>query len=261
MQQRVFQVSEPMTSHAVGYGPCRFDYTSPHEAGGQLVRCIAGEAQLYGATGQWDIPADHMVYIPAGRMFRLMARQPASVIVVKFCNGEVPWHHDGCWVGPVASFASKMIDYGLRWGATTSLDDPVAASYFITLGHMLPGWFDHERIMWTPHTEGDAVQKVIDLAVGAGVVLSLAEAANHVGMSERTLRRHMKSELGQSWREFSKESRMNRAMTLLRKERKSVTETAFEVGFSSSSAFTHAFRSYVGKTPSMYSKAFDHEAS
>ncbi|WP_093233856.1 helix-turn-helix domain-containing protein [Sinorhizobium sp. NFACC03] len=70
------------------------------------------------------------------------------------------------------------------------------------------------------------------------------------------MRRHLEAELGQSWREFIREQRMNRAMELLRKEGRSIKETAFEVGFSSISAFSSAFFGYVGKTPSVYAKAF-----
>ena len=102
--------------------------------------------------------------------------------------------------------------------------------------------------------ETSSIQKVIDFARQNGPGVSLPEAASHVGLSERTLRRHMQTELGQSWREFIREMRMNKAMELLRKGRKSVTETAFEVGFSSSSAFSSAFVEYVGKTPSAYSR-------
>ncbi|MDE9451693.1 helix-turn-helix domain-containing protein [Aliiroseovarius sp. Z3] len=47
----------------------------------------------------------------------------------------------------------------------------------------------------------------------------------------------------------------SRAM-MLRRERRSITETAFEVGFSSSSAFSVAFQEYVGRTPSAYAKSF-----
>ncbi|MBV7520517.1 helix-turn-helix domain-containing protein [Ensifer sp. ENS12] len=71
-------------------------------------------------------------------------------------------------------------------------------------------------------------------------------------MSERTLRRHLEAELGQSWREYTCGQRMNRALELLRKEGRSIKETAF----GSISAFSSAFSGYVGKTPSVYAKAF-----
>lgn len=251
-----FSVTREMTSHSLRFGSGRFDYLTDAEGGGQLVRCRTGELELFGHAGEWVIPPDHMVYIPEGRMFRLRARVPSSGLVVKFCRREVVWSHDGCWVGPVGEFAATMLDYALKWGGDTSPGSRHARAFFTTLGHMLPEWFRHERIMWTPYASSSAIQGVIDYTRRKGPSVSLSEVAEHAGMSERTLRRHMQSELGQSWREFIREMRMNRAMEMLRRERRSITETAFEVGFSSSSAFSVAFQEYVGRTPSAYAKSF-----
>lgn len=121
---------------------------------------------------------------------------------------------------------------------------------------MVPGWFCNERIMWTPYARNPAVQRVVDYANMKGPAVTLPEVARHAGMSERSLRRYMQAELGQSWRDFIRELRMKRAMEMLRKERKSIVETAIDVGFSSSSAFSHAFVEYVGKTPSAYARSF-----
>ncbi|EYR81091.1 MULTISPECIES: AraC family transcriptional regulator [unclassified Shinella] len=254
--ERYFEVSAGMASHARAFGPGRFDFASEGEAGGQLVRCTAGELELFGHAGEWVIPADHMVYIPPSRMFRLRARIPSSGVVAKFCAKEVAWLHNGCWVGAVSDFAGGMTDYALRWSAEAASSDKKARCFFVTLGEMLPDWFRHERILWTPYAENSSIQKVIDFASRRGPGVTLPEVADHAGMSERTLRRHLQAELGQSWREFIREMRMNRAMELLRKEGRSITETAFEVGFSSSSAFSSAFFGYVGKTPSVYAKSF-----
>ncbi|WP_005610941.1 helix-turn-helix transcriptional regulator [Tritonibacter mobilis] len=251
-----FSVTNEMTSHTLCFGTKRFDFMTEAENGGQLVRCRTGELELFGHAGEWVIPPDHMVYIPEGRMFRLRARTPASGLVIKFCRREVAWTHDGCWVGPVREFAANMMDYGLKWGADTSSGNRQARAFFTTLGGMLPEWFKHERIMWTPYANTSALQKAIDYTRRKGPSASLSEVAEHAGMSERTLRRHMQSELGQSWREFIREMRMNRAMEMLRRERRSITETAFEVGFSSSSAFSVAFQEYVGRTPSAYARSF-----
>lgn len=256
-KERYFEVAAGAGSYACAFGSARFDFASEGEAGGQLVRCTAGELELFGHAGEWVIPADHMVYIPPSRRFRLRARVPSAGVVAKFCANEVDWHHNGCWVGPVSDFAASMTDYALRWNAETSLRERKARCFFVTLGEMLPEWFRHERILWTPYAENSSIQKVIDFASRRGPSVTLPEVAEHAGMSERTLRRHLQAELGQSWREFIRELRMNRAMELLRKEGRSITETAFEVGFSSSSAFSSAFFGYVGKTPSVYAKAFN----
>ncbi|MCA1869299.1 helix-turn-helix transcriptional regulator [Agrobacterium genomosp. 3] len=260
-EKSAFSIVEGMSSHTLQLIPSRFDYTSPHEPGGQLVRCTSGELELYGHAGEWAIPADHMVYIPDGRWFRLRARVPSGAIIMKFCRREVLWRHDGCWVGQVDDFARHITDYALKWTEDSARGNRKAAAFFVTLGEMVPGWFCNERIMWTPYAQNSSIQKVVDFANRQGPSITLGEAASHAGMSERTLRRRMQVELGQTWRDFIRELRMKRAMDLLRKERKSIIETAFEVGFSSSSAFSHAFAEYVGKTPSAYARSFSDRSS
>ena len=175
--------------------------------------------------------------------------------MTRFCHDEVAWRHEGCWVGPVGDFAASMIGHGLKWDLESSRSRR-GRCFFVTLGDMVPGWFGHQRIFWTPYSRNGAIQRALDFARSRGPNVLIAEVAGHVGMSERTLRRHMQAELGQSWRDFIREFRMNRAMELLRKDRLSITETAFQVGFSSSSAFSNAFLEYVGKSPSAYARAY-----
>ncbi len=243
-------------SHARGFSGIRFDYETEAEPVGQLVCCLSGGLELFGHAGEWVIPPEHMVYIPPDRMFRLRARVVSSGIVCQFSHREVAWIHDGCWVAQMSEFASGMIGYAAKWDRAAAGRSRHAASFFVTLGEMLPAWFDHERIFWTPYAESSSIQRAIDFAHRCGPSVSLQDVAGHVGMSERTLRRHMQTELGQSWREFIRELRMKLAMDMLRRGDRSVTETAFEVGFSSSSAFSSAFLSYVGRTPSAYARAF-----
>ncbi len=253
--ENCFVVTADMKSHARKFSSDRFDYSTDGEYGGQLVRCLSGELELFGHAGEWVIPQNHMVFIPANRVFQLRARIASTGTVIKFCDNEVSWEKNGCWVCAVGDFPAGMIDYALKAYPSDQHHSAKSRSFFVTLGDMVPAWFKNERIMWTPYAENSAIQKVIDFAIRKGPGVSLPEAARHAGMSERTLRRHIQSELGQSWRDFIREMRMNRAMELLRKDGRSVTETAFEVGFSSSSAFSSAFHGYVGKTPSVYAKA------
>lgn len=255
LSKGLFSIPPDSCSHMLRIDARGFEHTSEGEPAGQLVICQSGEVRLYGHSGEWVIPGGHMVYIPPRRWFRLSAQAAVTVTVARFCKGEVSWQHDGCWVGPVSDFAQAMIAHGLKWDAADRISQR-ARSFFVTLGDMVPEWFVHERILWTPYAHNSAVQRALDFAHARGPGVSVTEVAHHVGMSERTLRRHMQSELGQSWREFIREFRMNRAMEMLRNDRLSITETAFEVGFSSSSAFSSAFLDYVGKSPSAYARAY-----
>ncbi len=80
---------------------------------------------------------------------------------------------------------------------------------------------------------------------------SLEELAREFALSRRTLSRLFRQETGLSVGQWRLRRRMIAAMGLLA-EGNSVTETAFLLGYESSSAFIQAFRRVFGVTPSLY---------
>ncbi|MCZ4343005.1 helix-turn-helix transcriptional regulator [Sphingomonadaceae bacterium G21617-S1] len=72
--------------------------------------------------------------------------------------------------------------------------------------------------------------------------------ANELGMSPSGLRRKFAATLGQPIGKYLLECRMTKAQALLAAN-KSVKAVAFEAGYSSTSAFTLAFRRVIGVTP------------
>ena len=82
---------------------------------------------------------------------------------------------------------------------------------------------------------------------------SLEDWANKLGYSPRTLIRRVKTETGMSFREYRRQVRILAALELL-SAGNSVTNTALEVGFESTSAFIQSFKAVMGKTPG---KMFD----
>jgi AraC-like DNA-binding protein len=75
-----------------------------------------------------------------------------------------------------------------------------------------------------------------------------AEIALALGLGERTLRRRLRDE-GTSLRALVDEARRERARALVATSVRPLTEIALEVGFSDSSAFSHAFRRWFGRAP------------
>ena len=75
--------------------------------------------------------------------------------------------------------------------------------------------------------------------------------SSSMGMSERTLRRHLSNE-GLSFQEVKNMARKKRAQYYLANSSLSLTDIAFELGFSELSAFSRAFRHWVGETPQAY---------
>ncbi|MDG1012522.1 MAG: AraC family transcriptional regulator ligand-binding domain-containing protein [Luminiphilus sp.] len=75
--------------------------------------------------------------------------------------------------------------------------------------------------------------------------------ARLMGLSARTLRRRL-SEEGFTFKEAKNLARERRAKYLLINSRASLTEIAFDLGYSELSAFSRAFRSWVGESPQVY---------
>ncbi len=84
--------------------------------------------------------------------------------------------------------------------------------------------------------------------------VSLKDLAAYVGLSEQHLIRSFQKEIGITPIDYLKRYRIERAKALLEEGSKSVTEVAFEVGFSTSSYFARVFRREVGVSPSAYQK-------
>lgn len=81
--------------------------------------------------------------------------------------------------------------------------------------------------------------------------VTIPKLARQVGMNECYLKKGFKELYGQTIFMYLQEQRMQRAKLLL-KEEKSVTEVAAEVGYSSISSFSSAFKKNVGILPTEY---------
>lgn len=104
----------------------------------------------------------------------------------------------------------------------------------------LTGWdADHER----------QVQLQSALLWNAGWQ-RVSAVADGLGFTERTLRRHCETHAGLSPKQLMMSGRMLRACDLIRgSARTPLAEAALRLGFTDQSAFSNAFRHYLGMTP------------
>jgi AraC-like DNA-binding protein len=221
------------------------------------ILCVEqGRVKLEGPHGQWVLLPAHMVFIPHSRPYRIYTGSDSIVTVVHLSAHHTVWEHEGCWAAPINGLAKEMLGYAMRWGRDRAPDDPIANAYFNTLGLLCKEWFQCSRMMWIPFGESTELKRAIAFTRTRLDTVTIELAAAASGTSVRTLRRHFQDELGVSWRRFLQELRMTRAIELLTVRRLSVTQTALDVGFNSVAAFTLAFTSFTGKTPSAYTREF-----
>lgn len=84
--------------------------------------------------------------------------------------------------------------------------------------------------------------------------LSLEEVAHHFGVSVFVIRHALKRLVGKNFLEYVHQLRIRRATGLLSATDMSVSEVAFEVGFSSLRSFTRVFKEVIGVSATDYRK-------
>jgi AraC-like DNA-binding protein len=82
--------------------------------------------------------------------------------------------------------------------------------------------------------------------------IPLSELAAVAGLSESRFKERFKREIGMPPGEFMMRERIQRAESLLRTPRRTITKVALALGFSSSQSFATAFRKYTNLTPRQY---------
>ncbi|MEN8156776.1 MAG: helix-turn-helix domain-containing protein [Bacteroidota bacterium] len=90
----------------------------------------------------------------------------------------------------------------------------------------------------------------------------VSELAQEMGLSHSSLHRKLKAIVRQSISQFIRETRLKRAMELLKLQAGTVSEVAFGVGFGSTTYFSKCFHDYFGYPPGEVKKRFvpEHDA-
>ena len=101
----------------------------------------------------------------------------------------------------------------------------------------------------------ESIRRLISERFGEGS-LQLGALATELGMSERTLRRHL-AQRKTSFRDLLQEERMRRARQLLASRSKiPLIRLADQLGYADSASFARAFKSWTGSSPRRYSRVF-----
>lgn len=226
--------------------------TPPHShAEAQLCGLDAGLAILETEAGAWTCPPSRCVWIPPGMvhslrscgkmsgwMMRVNARRgrrlPAEPRVLALSS---------LLKGIVARMMTWVEDpevNGPRRRLVRVLHDEICTSSQIRLHLPVPR---------------DPALKLLAarIAEPGKAVMDLTALAHEVGLSERSLFRKFRNETGLSPGQWRRQMQVLRSLELLT-EGRSVTETAFEVGYESVGAFIRAFRQTFAVTPSAYAQ-------
>lgn len=218
----------------------------------QLEYVLQGVLEVETDAGAYILSERQAAWIPAGLPHvSTIDTQVRSVSI--FLHPSLLVSTDvGAGIVPISPLLRQMISYACRWPITRTSTEPIADAYFQCLAELLAELLESHHPLSLPNTHHP--QLTIALATTRNLLstITIDTAAGAAGLSSRSLRRLCDREIGMTWREYARQARLMRAAALLADPELSVLQVATRVGFDSASAFTRAFRSAWGQSPSSY---------
>ncbi|HEY0469086.1 MAG TPA: helix-turn-helix transcriptional regulator [Polyangiaceae bacterium] len=217
----------------------------------QLLYATQGTATLEVAEATFVLPPQRAAFVPAGvrHVTNMGNAQGISLFfdarLVRVASREVR-------VLDVTPLLRELIQFATRWPASRRRADRLANAYFRSFGLLLEEWLAQTSPYRLPRGRSKPVQAAIALTIEHCADLDLPSLCRRVGVSERSLRRHLRAETGLGFRALVAQARVLRAMELLGGGQNSVTDTALAVGFESLSAFAKSFARVAGESPSAF---------
>lgn len=215
----------------------------------QMLYASAGVMTVTTDGGVWVVPPHRAVWVPEGCEHAVYANTALSLKNLYLDPRRVPDLPTELCVVAVPGLLRELI---LEVVTLPALYDETGAD-----GRMVMVILDRIRAL-------DVVPLHLPLPVGrrvgqiAATLLrkpedgrTLAEWADHAGISARTLARRFQAETGMTFGQWRQQARLLEALRRLANG-DSVTVVALDLGYESQSAFIAMFKKALGKTPGKY---------
>jgi AraC-like DNA-binding protein len=215
----------------------------------QLIYAREGVMWVRTAQGEWVVPPNRAVWVPAGieHGIEMSGTVFVQTLYLATCvAGELPKR---CCAVNVSPLLRELIFHTITLG-TLARNVP---THERLLGFLVDQFSELPTIPLKLPLPSDERAKRAAAWIRAhpGDSGSLKQMARHAWASVRTLERLFQKETGMTIGKWRQQSRLLHALRLLATDRP-VSAVAFEVGYESVSAFIAAFKRYFGTTPMRY---------
>ncbi|MEX1109292.1 MAG: helix-turn-helix transcriptional regulator, partial [Dongiaceae bacterium] len=210
----------------------------------QIVHAATGVMRIASRGGTWVVPPGRALWMPAGVLHSIACVGAVAMRTV-YLRGEHPAFPADCTVWSVSPLMRELI---LRM---VGQPDPVLVPPLLSL--LIAEIENVESVPLHIPEPSDPRLRRVTAALLAEPTLErpIASLAKDAAMSTRTFIRRFHLETGMTLRQWRRQARLLLALERLGAGA-SVSDAAFDVGYSSASAFVHAFRGSLGTTPGRY---------
>ena len=225
---------------------------------------VQGEIQISADGKLLKAGAGKLIYLPPGLTHSFRADSSSQGERVILIVNKRIWNKHECGAFRAAALSAsqlcKEIIFQLLIHPETKAAAALIQTLVQTLSEMLEASnenFATEISHLAGRTNDERMRVSLQcIAEGFATTLSAESIAKQSGLSVRNLNRLFLKEFGMSPKQVVTFYRMNHAKLLLASGKKTVTDTAFEVGYNSISQFISTFRKHTGQLPSSYLPTF-----
>lgn len=201
------------------------------------------------AGGRHVVPRQVAVWIPAGVAHRASFHRVQSVSVF-FPQAMVAEPGSRLRTFLVLPLAREMFKESLRWPIYGE-DSPLRTGFYGALAGFCNEWVRQSADLFLPTSQDPRLVRALNYTRDQADP-KLADVCHLAGISERTLRRRLKQEIGMTWEAYRQRTRLLRAVALLDGTETPIADIADQCGFETPSSFTRAFRVMMGESPRDY---------
>lgn len=217
----------------------------------QLTYAASGMIQLHTDEGVWLVPPQLAAWIPAGVPHRLDIMTDAELWMVNWRPTAI-----ATWAPPNfpdRAFASRVTPLLHSLLAAAIEDDPATVKTELVVRLILLELSAvSDAPTYLPMPRSPVAKRVAEIALGDHRNrMDLNELASRAATSARTARCLFPAETGMTLKSWRQRARIARTMEQLA-QGKSVAEVANDAGFSSTAAFSFAFRQVTATTPGAF---------
>lgn len=221
-----------------------------------LIYGIEGLFLLETDDASWRLPPSRAVWVSAGTHVKATTIKQVRCTSLFFRHDFASPLAPGLRVFAVSPVVREMIKHARKWILEGVEEGEHVDRFFLTLLDLCREQTREGTELALPKAQSPELKEVLRYTQAQlSEPIRLEDAARQGAMSPRNLMRRLNSEIHMTWGQYLQQARMLGAMERLARGMP-VTQTAFEVGYTSVAAFSTAFRKLTDMTPTDYRSQF-----
>ncbi|WP_298262178.1 AraC family transcriptional regulator [uncultured Litoreibacter sp.] len=218
-----------------------------------LLYAMEGTIRLEADGQRWTLPPARAALIRAGHPITITVLSKLTSASVLFSTEFMPAPDHVLTVFDMSPLARELVRECRDWGPENGPLSPYSKRIFEALFDVVQKLSLVPSKCVLPSPRSEHLLKAVQLTERlAHTPLTFDEVARQSNQSPRALARRFSSEMGMTWREVLRHTRVMNAVEALVMTNAPITEIALSVGYESLSGFNAAFRRQMQMSPTEY---------